>query len=242
MMVYNNFPTDLDVINFLTGLQLWNSSFTNLVSGYCDTAINKFQSLTGRIPFISETTPSSSYYDPSGSYSRQMNYPWRGGSRVLELETGYTDISYVGLGSTIDNPAGNSMDLQRALRFRPYNYLNLGVPIEDIEFLFLNWGIPKSIVVVGTRGYSSTVPADVWNAILGESAYLFLPVVAAYISGLAGGASELRKADSLIRYGDNSSVNDGKVLWTGPLSGIANQWHMLFQQMVNRYCVIRMGL
>lgn len=226
-MAFTNWPTDNDLISYLSGMQIWDSSLTSLVSGYIDGAINRFQMLTGRIPFLAESTPSSGFYDPPGSVSKSYYYPWRGGGKVLELDTGYTEITAVYTAHSIDNP-GNSMDLNRNLRFLPINYANKGVPIDEIEFFFNNWGVPGSIVVVGKRGYSSTIPGDVWNAIVQEAAANFSAAVAVLING---GSTSQAEADVKLTFPVDGDTFGAQI----------DRWHQAFMQTVNRFKLIRLG-
>jgi len=234
-VAYNAYPTDGDLVQFLSTMGMWNAAMAPLVSGQVQSAINKFEELTGRIPFLTESVSSLSYYDPPGSISKQYRNPWRGGGKTLELDTGFTQILRVQLAVSIDNPNGQDMDLNRQVRFGPLNYAARNLPIEWLDFTFPVWGVMGSVVVTGKRGYTSTLPADVWHAILQEAAAIFSPFLAAYQTG---GANELEEADVHVKYSSSNSQG----IYTGFLGDQANAWHTNFLSCVRRYTIIKLGL
>lgn len=228
-MDFAEYPTDTDLVSFLKALDIWNDSLTPYASGFVESAVNKFEMLTGYVPFLASTTPVSSYYDPAGSVSQSYYYPWRGGQKNIELDGGFVSISNVIVGWNPSNP-GNTMQLPGSpnpnLRFLPINHEQKKVPIDEIEFFFNNWGIPGSVVVVGLRGYSLTVPSDVWYAILYEAAAMFIPSVGILLDD---GLVSVKEADVELKW-----PSDG-----GILGKQAEAWHKIFTNVVSRYKIIR---
>jgi len=226
-MNYPAYPSDVDLQNFLTSLGLWTSSLSTFSSGWAQAAINKFEMLTGRQPFLALTTPVSAFYDPPGSVSQSYYYPWRGGQKNLELDNSFVSISDIIVGWSTAN-VGNSLNLPGSVnqncRFLPINYNLKGIPIDEIEFYFNDWGIPGSIMIVGIQGYSTTVPADVWTAILQEAASLF---VTSFRVILSDGLTSVSEADIDLKFPEDM------------LGTMSDRWHQLFMMAVNRYKLIR---
>lgn len=232
--MYNSWPTDSDVVTFLSSIGVWNVTLAPTVSGAIDAAVNKFEMLTGRIPFLTETASSISYYDPPGAVSKSTNYSWRGGGKVLELDSGFTEITSITIAVTADND-GQELDLNRQVRFSPINYAAKNLPIEEIDFAFAPWGTMSSIKIIGKRGYSTTIPSDVYHAIIKFAAAEMVPIIAAYQTG---GVQEMSEADVKVKFGGSSSGFYG----SGYLSDQANAWRTEFMNVVNRYTMIRLGL
>ena len=227
MTTYSAWPTDGDLYSFITltlGLTLASSG---VLAGLTSAAVNEFEMLTGRTPFLSATSASSGYFDPPGAMSHSFQYPWKGGGKILELDSGYTQIDAVVTGHTVDN-TGQVLDITRQCRFLPLNYADKNLPIDAIEFPFPIWGSSSSVVIVGKRGYSSTIPADVWQAVLARASSRFAPQLTILISG---GASELSEADVKVKFGGSS----GSYF----IQAQATQWDQQFDSVVNRYKTMR---
>lgn len=228
-MPQSNYPSNTDLINFLTAAGAWEDTFTPFASGFVNKAATEFEMLTGRIPFIAETSPSTSFFNPPGSISVSNWMSWRGGGKFVEFDSGFTQIHAMYIGSTYDSFPGSTLDINRNVFFYPLNHIARRLPIEAAEIRFPVWGIGKSLVVIGTRGYSTTVPDDVWMAVLQRAAALFLSQIGALANT---GAAELSEADVTIRYGSAGGAYAFQI----------ENWNSEFQSVVSRYKLIRMEL
>lgn len=99
------YPTDTDLISFLTGVQLWDAILAADVVGYAAAAADRFEKLTGRAPFLADASDVQVLCDPPGARSRSFQYPFRGGTKLLEFDTGFVSITSISLGVSADNPA-----------------------------------------------------------------------------------------------------------------------------------------
>ena len=135
-MPRSTYPTDGDLISFLTGVQLWDAILASDVVGYAADAADRFEKLTGRSPFLADASDVQVLFDPPGTRSRSFQYPFRGGTKLLEFDTGFVSITSIALGVSADNPGGQPVDLQRQCRFLPLNNALKGLPVEAVEFFF----------------------------------------------------------------------------------------------------------
>lgn len=216
-----SYPTESAFTSYCSAL-----GFTPSATGFINSAISAWERMTGYTPFLAETTTGTARFDPPGSHSRL--HSGRGGGRVLELDTGYTEISAIYLGVTEDNE-GTAVNMDYVY-FLPENYDRKSLPIEAIEFNSPIYGSPRSVKVIGKRGYASSIPQDVYMAILqlAASEYLTHHMVA-----FTGGAESVREADVAITYGSGSSASS--------FPGIAQSLKSQAENVMWRYRRIDMG-
>ena len=223
---YSSDPTDLDLQEMLTAAGLWSSGLAVWNQGIVAGAVKRFEMATGRVPFLQQAS-TSLYYDPPGDASKQMQNPYVGMGKILELTPYFTAITAVAWGVSVDIPAGTPVDIQRQLYFRPNNYAALGLPIEWIEFLFPVYGLPQSIMVTGTPGSVTQWPTDAWNGVLAGAAADLSAVVGTSISGAMTSEAEL---DTKVTYAEN------------PLAAQEKAWRFMFNRVVKAYKTLRVGL
>lgn len=216
-----SYPTEAQFTAYCSAL-----GFTPAVTGFINSAIQTWERLTGYVPFVASSS-GVAYFDPPGSPSRLHSR--HGGGRVLELDTGYTEITSIKLGVTQSSP-GTEVNLDYVY-FLPINNEQKGLPIDALEFASPIYGPPRSIEITGTRGYTTTLPADVFQAILQLAAGEY---IVTYLSSFTGGVESVREADVAISYGSGSSASS--------YPGIAKQLKEQGMRTAYRYMRMALGL
>lgn len=145
------YPTESDLQAFLVSAGVVSSAPSG-VAAYVDGAIAEWESMTGFRPFLGESSDSTSYYDGP--------YP----SRFLDLLGGYVSITSLAIGITATDTTGTAQTANEDW-FAKYQ----GQAITGVEFSGLVSG-SRSIKIVGKKGYSATLPADAYQAILQKAA------------------------------------------------------------------------
>lgn len=228
MADYTANPTDADLIAFLTAAGVYKAAFASLVVGYAAAAVEKFEELTGRRPFLA-TSSTTLYFDPQGAYSQTGPFDYRGGEKRLELDVPFTIVTGVALGCNPDDPTGQPIEIGRAVFLKPDRRDIKKLPVEWLEFTFAVWGISQSIGITGTPGSVTEWPADVFNAVLaGAAADFGRDVISASIGK---GLSSWKEADTSENYDTD-----------GALSGNIGMWEGRFNRAVSRKRLIRLGL
>lgn len=126
-----------------------------------DLAVQRWEEATGYSPWLAEGSDSTSIYSPTGT-------------DIITLRNPYISITSV----TIDGSLLSSdfWDLGPDSG-SPYDYLDIGT---------VTLGNPTTISIVGKKGWSATIPIDVWIAVFQEA----LDIAKEYIAS-ASGAGEL---------------------------------------------------
>lgn len=173
-MPYDAMPTEQDLCDFLTDTGL-EFPQTNL-GIHMNAAIELWNTKTGWVPYLAETQ--TRYYDPPGPHvSRNVVAVYRGGGYILELDSGLISITSLSISTSTDYVENVDFTL------RPSNALLSGEAYTEIEFKWSMTGMPNSIQIIGLFGRVTTVPDDVWEAILGMAACKFIAKMGPRISG-----------------------------------------------------------
>lgn len=227
------FPSDADIQAFIVScgvnmpsqvvgaFNAYMSTYT--VAGIAGAAQIEFQERTGRIPFIKDSSDVARVFDPPGAYSALEQTFYKGGEKILELDSGLLSCTSIYLGVTPDN-TGTQMDLARQLRLMPANAPAMGHPYEWVEFYFPVYGAPSSIVITGKWGYSATVPDDVWQACLRLGASIAAKDI------LEG----IMSTPNMFKEGDETQTQPA-------FDALGQTWERYANRVIARYRIIRMG-
>lgn len=159
---------------------------------------------TGRSKFQGDASATAIRYTidyPFGQVLRlEINDCWT----VSEVRTGYTGVS--GSGTVLTEYEGYT--------HFPQNHAQRGLPIEAIDFITCPSTAPGSILITGKLGVASSMPSDVFQAILARAA----AQVIMQQSGESGSVSEQRQGDRQVRF-DTTAGRD-------TVSRLINQFDM----------------
>lgn len=145
------YPTELDLQAFLVSAGVVSSAPSGVAS-YVEGAIAEWERCTGYKPFLGESSDSSDYFNGP--------YP----SKHLDLCGGYVSITSLAIGITATDDTGTVQTANQ-----DWFPEHQGEAITGIEFTGLVSGL-RSIKIVGKKGYSATLPADAYQAILQKAA------------------------------------------------------------------------
>lgn len=228
-MSHTAYPKSLDLERLLVSAGIIASPLSNMqdvmdLQGAVESATEEWENNTGWRPFLSATQTRT--YDPPGPMRGPVGV-WfginnMGGSRVLPLYTGILSVTTLKVGVTASS-AGTTLTLGTDFWLKPQNATSFNQPYRSIEFAVPQWGNPQSITVTGPFGYSTTVPNDVWTAIIKRGAAILAPELALQISG---GLYSERRLNSETRYSGAKQ---------SPLSVEAEEWQRTFNQTVKNY-------
>jgi len=202
------YPTVSNLTNAISAMGLSIPTF--ITSGAVEASIIQFEQLTGRIPFVALSGTVSLPMTPEGATSN-----WRdgyGGSKYLILSTNMITVSAVLLdGVTVSASTYN---------LYPDDYSIKGIPIEGIIFDTPIYSGRQELTIIGRPGYSTSCPADVYQAILlnainhCQTQYSYLQM---------GGLGSIKEADLALTAGAENAGN------------MNSMFTPLFQAVVNRY-------
>jgi len=153
------YPTSTDLQALLDGAGVSYGS-TDL-TGAIQSATEEFERRTGWIPFGTDVVDRTLWFDPPA---------WGSFGCVLSLRYGLQSLTSLTVGIATDGSGGTVLTQGVDFRLAPYDGGQDKKPYTKIEFINLPYGTPKSIKVIGKFGYTSTLKADVKNAILGYAA------------------------------------------------------------------------
>lgn len=148
-------PVSSDVTNLLADAGVTAPSNATVAAALA-AAIATWNSMTGYEPFLAASA--TRYFDPPGGSPRGFASP-KGGSNVLRFDCGLVSLTSLSV-------AGVSKTQGTDFWLKPANKAASGKPYEWAEFSAPLYGKPNDVVVVGSWGYSATVPDDAWNAVL----------------------------------------------------------------------------
>lgn len=238
-MAKTAYPTGIDLWNYLQSSKLINDSISIDSSSIdpeqaINSAINEWENDTNYIPFLAESVDSTLYYNPPGTEIQASqpyavgglynNWGWMGGSQRLFLNTGYVSVTSITRGLTPTNSTGTVLTADRDYWLYPVNAPNTSTPYRYIEFAITAYGVPKSIKIIGTRGYSNIVPDDAWNAIIYKAAREVLPALEIQ---LTHGLSKIKQGPLELSYGTSTS--------SSPYLSMFTQWEKQINRAVGRY-------
>jgi hypothetical protein len=149
-------PTTTELSTQLERLGL-DAPSTTILQAYLDAAVAAFEKSSGWNPFLATGTPSARYFDPPVV---PINGKW-----LLGLLSGCVSITSVY--HSWDATASTGTLLAVNTGYLPWAYSQgSGMPYTEIEFLTTFGSGSKSIRITADWGYGSTVPSDVWLAVL----------------------------------------------------------------------------
>lgn len=192
--VFTANPTGADLIAFFGAL--WKTAYSGFETGYVSAAIDRFESITGRLPMlaISSTTL---YFDPPTPDSGHPN--WRNGV-LMDLDFPFTAITRVATDCSPTNSTGTTLTIGTDVLLEPNNYALKRLPIESLKFLAGFSSSSRSIGVTGTPGSYAAWPPDAWFGVLACAAANFAADV---LSGAIGaGMASYKEADVSEDYGE----------------------------------------
>lgn len=211
------YPTGSDLKSYVQGafpyLDFTTSPGTLVdFDGAADAGVQAWESQSGYIPFLADTSDQTLYYSPRKIMMIPNEYP------ILEFgnqgaAAGMVSVTSVTVGLQ-NGTGGTVLTLNKdytlvAVDASTYT----GIQFTNVFYGFPTYGITgqdvNSIKVVGKRGYRSTLLASERNAILAKGAQVALGQLLGFATG--GGVSEMRlegavteKYDlqTLSRYGE----------------------------------------
>lgn len=154
---YTAWPTATQVYGQLVGGNYWPEDETqqeqNFVAATAaiNSAVSEFERRTGWDPFLATS---------STTEVRTFDAPYHDG--YLDLEGGLLTLTSVTV-------SGTAQVLDTNVFLRPSNAVRRGMPYTQLQFPYLGhtlYGLPNRIAVTGKWGRVTTLPADVWFAVL----------------------------------------------------------------------------
>lgn len=206
-MARTAYPTNKDLEQALKSAGFTSIPEPARLNALVNAAITQFERRTGWLPFLSSGTTTSRVFDPSivipfSSYGNP-------GSSIIRLDQGLLNLEYVKVNGAT-----------RALNQDFYLYPSNRSPIVQIQFLFPVIGLPQSIEVNGTWGYSTTIPDDAWLAILRIA---MIEVASEYLVNITGGLIEWNEGAAKESYGER------------PLAHIIDIWRDFTDKTITSY-------
>lgn len=150
MPTYTSWPVAADLTNRLTALG------TSLPAGLTaaeviDRAVEEWERRTKWMPFLAETSDSTTYFDYYGG--------------TLDLKGGY--VAFTSVTVNIDTGyAGEVLAANDAYHALPSHADGVGRPYTELLFQDPPQRLARSVKVVGKRGFAVTIPFDAWEAVL----------------------------------------------------------------------------
>ncbi len=152
------YPTEEELGTFLVAAGLASTApDTGVLGPYIQQAVDQFERSTGWVPFLEEASAHDYYFDA----------PEWGAS--LDLLSGFTTITAVVTGYSPES-SGNTLTLNEDYYLVAYNAALDGSPFTKIDFRSTPPSGMRSIVVTGKKGFASSIPADVYQAVLQRAA------------------------------------------------------------------------
>lgn len=158
-MEHTTYPIDADIETLFLGAEI---SFPDAFSfnGYAAMARQEFERRTGRIPFLIDAEDEVRVFDPPGAISpNSSNQYVVGGGKVVQLMAGLLELTSVTLG-------GQVKVLGTDFRLMPMNAPKMRRPYEWLQFFYIVYGVPSSLVVTGKWGWGAEIPEDAWKAMI----------------------------------------------------------------------------
>jgi hypothetical protein len=178
-------------------------------TGALAAAKDRFEQATGYVPFEAAAVDSTRKYDPQQSC-------------LVDLDTGLVSLTSVTYG-------GNVQVLDTDFFLWPENNPAQGKPYRGLEFLGPVYGLPRSIVVVGTFGFcaNGALPDGAKQAQLAGAASWLSPQIE---GNLSKGVMRWQEGDVSKEFGKD------------PLGTLKATWEMIFCTAAgSTYKLLRMG-
>ncbi len=197
-MPYDHIPYDDEVKSLLEGSGIDVPCELNL-DGYVASAMRDFEKRTGYKPFLMDESFVDRFYDPPRPSSSGQTLFLDAG--LIEVES--VTVGYAGPGTGTELIKDQDFFLQdynAAAEERPYEMIEFSRTVlsrSDFYYVRPVVGATKSIKVSGKWGYWSTIPDDVYKALIRGAASLALTDLK---QGLASGLVEYAEDDVKERY------------------------------------------
>lgn len=183
-------------------------------------AVAQWERRTGFIPFLAAAA-STRRFDPPGPNRRTGRIGLtRGGDARLDFLGGLVGEPTSVIVGFSNHSAGETLTADDHYWLLPVNSVALGRPYLEIEFISGQWGAARSVSILGRWGYDTTVPDDVWDALLAYGAWLALPDL---IFFLTGGVVSWTEAGVTEQYGPK------------PLAGLIDSWKTALDGILGSY-------
>lgn len=200
-------PTTSDLTTFLTSIGVTAPAAID-EAVILATATAEFEQRTGRRKFEGDSAATGTRY----------TLPWPQGKNViLQISDVWNSptvtINYTGVGT------GLTLTEWTDYEHLPVNHANSGLPVEAIRFVDCPNLDPGGILITGKLGYASSMPSDVFQAILSRAAALVLTQMA----GQSGSISDQKQGDRQVRFGQE----DGR--------GTIDRLNTAFNETASRY-------
>lgn len=189
------YPTEADLQAFLIAAGI-SAEAPSGVGTYASGAAEEWEMKTGYKPFLADSADSTEYFDGPAP------------SCYLDLRGGYVSITSLATGITATDTTGTVQTVNS-----DYFPVYSGDTIVGIDFNAPLFG-KRTIKIVGKRGYSASIPDEVYNAILQKAAADCAP----YLTGL----------------GDLKSIKQGPVEYQFNESSL-KLWASAFDRLALRY-------
>lgn len=212
------YPTAGDLVNFLKAAGFQDAAGDGFAAldpaGKVQAAIDAWEEAADWLPFLSPGVVQTRTFDPPGPPARRGGFSsLRGGGTRLFLGAGL-------LTPPVVTVAGVQYEAGFQYLMRPDNAPLKGKPYTWIEFLVAVQGRAGDIAVSGVWGYSLSVPAQAWTAILAQSTALCAPQLALLVSR---GVIERKAGDEMEKY---------SAAGVTPLSAERGMWEAQFAEAV----------
>jgi hypothetical protein len=201
------YPTVAELKTFLLGAGLVTDATIPPDSyldyqGAIDTATGDWEQYCGWKPFLIDSSDVTRYYDPPNG-------------KVLRFGAGLSTLTSV----TVN---GTALTLNTDFFLKDENAVADGLPYTYLELLYRQWGLPRSVVIIGKWGRVSTVPAAVKDAVLARSASGLLTQIG--LRNSQGGLTESRLEGAITeKYGASNVL------------AFQNSWDTQFKDTVRAY-------
>jgi len=229
-MPKTQWPTPAEVQAHLTLAGAWgdiSDDLSSVIQGAIDATVRDFEDQTGWNPFLAAAADSTRYFDAPGPYSN--GYLGRtGGGNKLELDGGLLSVTSL----TVDGVTKMEGD--------DFQLRSPGGGWPNTKVLFLNGRVysePNGIVITGKWGFSTEIPANVWEAVRDKAAATMLGPLANLRRVTAEGAQnaqikskETGPVKTEYATSDASKTSDFSMLgrmWTSVYGLTAGQYLMV---------------
>jgi hypothetical protein len=141
-------------------------------------------------PFLAATQ--TRLYDPPGPEKGAPGYfislPGTGlgrigGSNILSVRSGLLSVTTLTVGITLTY-AGKVLVANTDFWLTPSDAAFYNRPFTSVQFRTVQYGEPQSISILGSFGFSATVPDDAWTAINRLAASIILHEIGLFTTGL----------------------------------------------------------
>jgi hypothetical protein len=192
-----NLQSYLNALGLLTTTQVAALNLADRIAA----ATDAWEEETGWKPFLKDSSDVARVFTPPGP-NRKPGLTGRGGGTLLDLDCGLLTVTSIVTGysaSPTSPQAGTTAVAEDDYWLLPEGAPLRNRPYTQVEFAVSIWGVARSVRIVGKWGYCSTIPDDVFQAILRQGA---LQTADELVALRTGGMVEWSEEASE-KYGDN---------------------------------------